>query len=65
MKNNAALKAGITGALAGMLFSALLNYFVIPIPETTFINAVGNGMSGLISGFMGGFMALKAFQKNP
>jgi len=34
--------------------SFLVNYFLIPVPNSPIDNALGNG----ISGFMGGFMGL-------
>ncbi|MBP9078431.1 MAG: hypothetical protein KBG02_16295 [Haliscomenobacter sp.] len=63
MKKGTALQAGLTGAIAGMAFSALVNYFFLPVPETVFLHAFGNGMSGLASGFMGGFMAIKTLKE--
>ena len=60
---NAALKAGLMGGIGGLFFSMAINYFILPIPETLFINALGNGISGLISGFMGGFLAIKNSNK--
>ena len=59
-----ALKAGLLGGLGGLVFSMIINYFVIPMPETTFTNALGNGASGLISGFMGGYLAISKLRKN-
>lgn len=42
----------------GFLMSFLLNYFIFALPQTITIHALGNGMSGLISGFMGGFIGV-------
>jgi len=60
MNNNIvkSLKPGIIGAAFGFLFSFMFNYFVFPVPETLSAHAIGNGMSGLISGFFGGFMGV-------
>lgn len=53
------LKAALISGAVGLTVSFLLNYFVIPVPETELANAFGNGMSGMISGFAGAYMALK------
>ncbi len=42
----------------GFIMSALVNFYLVPMPSTLAHNAIGNGMSGLISGFMGGFMGV-------
>ncbi len=42
----------------GFVMSALVNFYLLPLPSTLAHNAIGNGMSGLISGFMGGFMGV-------
>ena len=54
-----ALKAGLIGGIGGLVFSMIINYFVFPMPESLIGNASGNGISGLISGFMGGYLAIK------
>ena len=48
-----ALINGMMGGFMGFLMSFLLNYFIFALPQNITINALGNGMSGLISGFMG------------
>jgi len=58
-----AIKAGVFGAVMGLIISFLANYYVIPFPETVFSNAMGNGVSGFLSGFMGGFMGLLMYLK--
>jgi hypothetical protein len=54
-----ALKAGLIGGIGGLVFSMVMNYFVIPMPDSLIGSAFGNGISGLISGLMGGFLAIK------
>ena len=49
-----AMKSGAIGALMGFIMSALVNFYFVPMPSTLAYNAIGNGVSGLISGFMGG-----------
>jgi len=61
---NKALIAGLMGGIGGLVFSIIINYFILPMPETLFANALGNGISGLISGFMGGYLAIKKKEKN-
>ena len=53
------LKAALISGLMGFVISFLLNYFIFPVPTTELASAFGNGMSGLFSGFMGAYMALK------
>ena len=53
-----AIKSGAMGALMGFIMSALVTFYLLPMPSTPAHNAIGNGMSGLISGFMGGFMGV-------
>ncbi len=57
------IKAGIIGAAMGLIFSFLVNYFLMPVPVSEASNATGNGISGFISGFMGGFMGLRMHLK--
>ena len=52
------VKNGLAGGVMGFLMSFLLNYFLIPFPESVAMNAVGNGISGLVSVFMGGYIGL-------
>ena len=61
---NKALIAGLMGGIGGLVFSIIINYFILPMPETLFANALGNGISGLISGFMGGYLAIKKINNN-
>jgi uncharacterized membrane protein YccC len=53
-----AIKTGAVGALIGFVMSALITFYLVPMPLTPAHNAIGNGISGLISGFMGGFMGI-------
>ena len=55
---SSAIKSGAMGALMGFIMSALVNFYLVPMPSTLAHNAIGNGMSGLVSGFMGGFMGV-------
>lgn len=53
------LKAGLIAGIGGLVVSMVINYFILPKPETVFANAFGNGISGLMCGFMGGFFGFK------
>lgn len=52
------IKSGAMGAFMGLVMSALITFYLVPMPLTPVQNAIGNGISGLISGFMGGFMGV-------
>lgn len=56
MINKESLKAGLIGGIGGLVVSMAINYYILPMPETVFVNALGNGMSGLMSGLMSGFI---------
>lgn len=57
------LKSGLISAAFGFTLSFLVNYFLVPFPETLLVNAFNNGISGFFSGFMGGFMGLFMYLK--
>lgn len=58
-----ALLNAIPAGLAGCVLSFLAALLVIPMPETAVVNAVNNGVSGLLSGLMGSFVSLLIFMK--
>ncbi len=43
-------------AAFGFAISFIINNFLTPIPETRMQHAIGNGISGLMSGLMGMLM---------
>jgi len=47
------IKATLVSAVMGFVISFSANYFLIPIPESVAANAIGNGISGFMSGFFG------------
>jgi len=57
------IKAAIIGGVMGLIPSFLINYFLAPMPESVLANAIGNGISGLISGFMGLLVYFKQMSK--
>lgn len=58
------IKAGVIGAGMGFYHEFLINYVLIPVPISGMSNPIGNGLSGLLSGFMGLFMYLRASESN-
>lgn len=56
-----ALKGSIVGGIVGGVISGLLNYFVLPVPETKLDNAIGHGIGGLICTFIGGVVGILGF----
>jgi hypothetical protein len=55
---SSAIKSGARGGLMGFIMSALVSFYLVPMPSTQARNVIGNGMSGLFSGFMGGFIGV-------
>lgn len=53
MKNY--IVAGLIGAAFSFIMCFLINYFFVPVPQVLMVHAIGNGISGIISGFMAGF----------
>lgn len=43
-------------ALMGFALSFVINYFLVPIPESLIGHALANGISGLMAGLMGMLM---------
>lgn len=56
-----ALISGLAGGLMSAAVSALLNYHVLPMPQSVADNAVGHGFGGFFSGFFSAFVAVLAF----
>lgn len=57
MKKWEIIKGALISAAFGFAVSFALNYWLLPVPETELANAIGTGMSGLMSSFIGSFMA--------
>lgn len=53
MKNS--MIAGLIDAAFSFVMCFLINYFFVPVPQALITHALGNGISGIISGFMAGF----------
>lgn len=64
MSNKEVLIKSIPSAVLSFAACAIIMYFIIPIPDTIAAHAVGNGISGLISGFIGSVVAFKQAAKN-
>ena len=51
--------AGIIGAIWGFVFASGMKYFLVPFPESTFVNEMNHVTSGLFAGFFAVFSYLK------
>jgi hypothetical protein len=54
-------EASITGIMGGLfsgIISALLNYRILPFPETIPDNVIGHGFSGFFCGFISGLVGV-------
>ncbi|AWW25920.1 hypothetical protein Q5O14_08290 [Eubacteriaceae bacterium ES2] len=56
MKVKDILIMGLPGIVMGFIMSFIISYFVIGIPENEIANAINNGISGLVSTFLGVLM---------
>lgn len=52
------IKPSLIAGIMGFIMSFLMNYFIVPMPDSVVFNAFGNGISGFISGFFGVVMFL-------
>lgn len=57
------IKIGIIVGSIGCIMSFLNSYFLVPMPVSKLSHAIGSGITGLISAFMGGFMGLLIYFK--
>jgi predicted CDP-diglyceride synthetase/phosphatidate cytidylyltransferase len=51
-KISAAAINGLIGGLISAVVSALLNYYLLPFPETPLDNVIGHGIGGFFCGFI-------------
>ena len=51
-KISAAATNGLIGGLISGVISALLNYYLLPFPETPLDNVIGHGIGGFFCGFI-------------
>jgi uncharacterized membrane protein len=47
-----AVKNGLIGGVLSGIISALLNYYLLPFPNTAFDNAMGHGFGGFFCGLI-------------
>ena len=57
------IKSAIAGGIIGFLMCALMNHFVVPFPETVIANTMNNGIGGLITGVIAGFMGVYIYMR--
>lgn len=55
--------SGLVGGAVGAAMSALVNYTAIGMPSDVGANAVNHATSGLVSGFLGGFISILVHQR--
>ena len=58
-----ALLNSIPSGIASALLSFAVAMFLVPFPETEVANAINNGISGLLSGFVGSVVTLIVYIK--
>jgi len=56
-----ALKGSIIGGIIGGVISGLLNFYVLPFPETHLDNAISHTIGGSICTFIGGVIGILGF----
>lgn len=56
MKKNI-IKGAFISAVIGFAISFALNYWLIPVPENSWMNGLGAGICGCINAFIGSFTA--------
>ncbi len=57
------IKSGIIGGVISVVITVAIVYAVIPLPASSVENALGNGITALICGFMSAFMGLLTYMK--
>lgn len=57
------VKAAVIGMIISGVISFAINYFLVPCPITVIQNAMGNGISGVMSGAISGFLGVFFYQK--
>lgn len=53
--------SSVISGVIGLTISVLINYYLIPVPKDVTAHAMNNGISGLLSGFIGTFMAFTMY----
>ena len=53
-----AVKTGLIGGLLSLVISALLNYYVFPMPISVLDNTIGHGIGGFFCGFISAFFGV-------
>lgn len=54
-------KGGLIAGTISAIISFLLNYYLLPFPETLLDNAVGHGIGGFIAGFISACMGITVY----
>lgn len=57
------LKSAMAGGIIGCLMCVLMNHFIVPFPETVIANTINNGIGGLATGLIAGFMGVYMYMR--
>ncbi len=57
------LKSAMAGGIIGCLMCVLVNHFIVPFPKTVVANTINNGIGGLITGLIAGFMGVYMYMR--
>lgn len=55
------VKGGLLAGTISAVIAFLLNYYLLPFPETLFRNAMGHGIGGFIAGFISSCVGVTTF----
>ncbi len=58
---NEIVKGGLMAGTISSIISFLLNYYLLPFPETPLDNAAGHGIGGFIAGFISACMGIAVY----
>lgn len=58
-----AVISGVIGGAIGAVMSAGVNYAIFGMPDSEAVNAVNHAASGLVSGFLAGFIGILAHHR--
>ena len=61
LKAKEALLNALIAGIFSFIISALLNYYVIPFPESKIANVIGHGAGGFFSGFFSAIIGITVY----
>ena len=57
------VKIVLPGMIMGFVVSFLMNYFIVPVPQTRISHAIGNGITGLFTALVTGLVLFLLMRK--